>query len=151
MNGHQNPGRLRKPVNHERKPSGFLFPPCNDPLLTHDAQKTAESFPKHDILVPPPLLSDRAASRSSSPTSYRPNSRHSSRPVTPSLEISTDLSVPSATNDTKKKRKSWLFGRSGKDSSEDKSRSPSAWIVGHDAKVPYNLSLLLNAEKVSLS
>jgi hypothetical protein len=54
----------------------------------------------------------------------------------------------------KLRRKSKLFGSSQVDvgapagASSAPHTEPLAWIVGHKGKVPYNLAMLLNGEKV---
>lgn len=88
-------------------------------------------------LEPPPSLGV-PGSRTSSP------SRGRSRPGTPDA---------SEGNLKKLRRKSRLFGGSqgGDESPGAITRaqdSPLAWIVGHKGKVPYNLAMLLNGEKV---
>ncbi|KAH6644649.1 hypothetical protein C7974DRAFT_384033 [Boeremia exigua] len=94
--------------------------------------------PAFEPLEPPPLLD--APSRSSSPGGV------GSRPGTPNLEVGNEGKLK------KLRRKSGLFG--GNNSSlTDVSRSaandnPLAWIIGHKGKVPYNLTMLLNGEKV---
>ncbi|KAI4690305.1 hypothetical protein J4E81_007457 [Alternaria sp. BMP 2799] len=90
-------------------------------------------------LEPPPPL--EVPSRASSPAS--------SRPGTPSLD-------PSEGKLKKLRRKSGLFGGppggiEGVDAASGAPQgnaSPLAWIVGHKGKVPYNLTFLLNGEKV---
>lgn len=96
--------------------------------------------PALEPLEPPPHLD--VPSRSSSPGAF------GSRPGTPNLEVGNEGKLK------KLRRKSGLFG--GTNSSlTDVSRagtaggsSPLAWIVGHKGKVPYNLTMLLNGEKV---
>ena len=91
-------------------------------------------------LEPPPPL--EVPSRASSPAS--------SRPGTPSLD-------PSEGKLKKLRRKSGLFGGppggiEGVDAASGAPQgnaSPLAWIVGHKGKVPYNLTFLLNGEKVA--
>jgi hypothetical protein len=95
--------------------------------------------PALEPLEPPPHLD--VPSRSSSPG-------FGSRPGTPNLD-------PNGEGKLKKlRRKSGLFGNVNS-SVTDVSRggaadgsSPLAWIVGHKGKVPYNLTMLLNGEKV---
>ncbi|KAL6705635.1 hypothetical protein ACN47E_006582 [Coniothyrium glycines] len=86
-------------------------------------------------LEPPPSLD--VPSRASSP--------HSSRPATPPADASSEGNLK------KLRRKSRLFGGSqgGDDAAMGAAHaSPLAWIVGHPGKVPYNLTMLLNGEKV---
>jgi hypothetical protein len=93
-------------------------------------------------LEPPPPLD--VPSRASSPAS--------SRPGTPSLD-------PSPEGKLKKlRRKSGLFGAppngiegigGAHSRTSSGNASPLAWIVGHKGKVPYNLTFLLNGEKVA--
>lgn len=71
-----------------------------------------------------------------------------SRPTTPSG----DLLTPTESSAKKLKRRSKLFGGGG--SSDERmaefgGESPLAWVVGHKGKLSYNLTMLLNGEKVS--
>jgi len=110
-------------------------------------ETTEESAAALEPLEPPhaPALAV-PGSRNSSPSRSRPGSRQNSRPGTPS---------DSATEGNLKKlrRRSKLFGGSqagdefagGVPQAHD---SPLAWIAGHKGKVPYNLAMLLNGERV---
>lgn len=93
--------------------------------------------PNLEPLEPPPHLD--VPSRSSSPGGF------GSRPGTPNLEVGNEGKLK------KLRRKSGFFG-GGNNSSTDLSRAggnnPLAWIVGHKGKVSYNLTMLLNGEKV---
>ena len=91
-------------------------------------------------LEPPPALAV-PGSRNASP------SRGSSRPGTPNADSSTEGNLK------KLRRKSKLFGGSqaGDEATggiPQAQTNPLAWIVGHKGKVPYNLAMLLNGEKV---
>lgn len=91
------------------------------------------------------------------PLSPNPRSRPSSQlrdaslPPTPAVQVhntptSITLDPSSAERDEKKsRRKSW-FGRSK--SSEREERGPSAWVVGHPEKRPYDLTVLTCAKHV---
>ncbi|KAF2011113.1 hypothetical protein BU24DRAFT_53223 [Aaosphaeria arxii CBS 175.79] len=127
-------------------------------------------------LDPPPPISSAANSRSSSParpasttrSGSRPGSQTTSRPGTrDGLRDNyggAGLQVP-ATGETKLrklKRRSGLFGgaqTSDEGVHETSGRGPVkghanipggplAWIIGHSGQVPYNLTMLLNGEKV---
>lgn len=88
-----------------------------------------------EALEPPPSLD--VPSRTSSP--------FNSRPSTPNADGQSEGNLK------KLRRKSRLFGgsQSGDGVAVDPSHAnPLAWIVGHKGKVPYNLTMLLNGEKV---
>jgi hypothetical protein len=90
-------------------------------------------------LEPPPPLTV-PGSRNASPTG------RGSRPGTPGGDSSAGEG-----NLKKLRRKSKLFGGSQADlvgSATPVQEKPLAWIVGHKGKVPYNLAMLLNGEKV---
>lgn len=100
---------------------------------------TIEPLSPLSPLSPPPPLLD-VPSRSSSPGGF------GSRPGTPTVGVEGEGKL------RKFRRKSGLFGI-GNGSSTDVSRGggaskPLAWIVGHKGQVPYNLTMLLNGEKV---
>lgn len=117
-------------------------PPSPQRRQSPPNQLTIQSVgsPALEPLEPPPQLD--VPSRSSSPGGF------GSRPGTPNLEVGNEGKL------RKLRRKSGLFG--GNNSSmTDVSRAdatggsnPLAWIVGHKGKVPYNLTMLLNGEKV---
>ena len=94
---------------------------------------------------PPPLGLGDPGSRNVSP------SGRSSRPGTPGAESGSEGNLK------KLRRKSKLFGGGSPDLSGAPAGAvgaqerPHAWIVGHKGKVPYNLAMLLNGEKVSRS
>lgn len=95
-------------------------------------------------LEPPPPLAV-PGSRNASP------SGRGSRPGTPGGESSAGDG-----NLKKLRRKSKLFGGSQADlvgavDAPPPQEKPLAWIVGHKGKVPYNLAMLLNGEKVGQS
>jgi hypothetical protein len=104
--------------------------------------ETSEFSAAFAPLEPPPPLAV-PGSRAASPSSGR-----GSRPGTPAGDSSAGEG-----NLKKLRRKSRLFGGSQADlagltgaaPAQDK---PLAWIVGHKGKVPYNLAMLLNGEKV---
>jgi hypothetical protein len=101
-------------------------------------QPIVESATDLEPLEPP---SFDAPSRTSSP--------FNSRPGTPTLTVDTG----SEGKLKKLRRKSGLFGGTpvGGDTTAGAPQghaSPLAWIVGHKGKVPYNLTFLLNGEKV---
>lgn len=82
------------------------------------------------------------------PSLKNPQSRSSSRPGTPNGDASPDGHLRKA------RRRSRLFGGSLSGerpnvNSEAGRHDPLAWIVGHQGKVPYNLTMLLNGEHVS--
>ncbi|UPX16418.1 uncharacterized protein EKO05_0006818 [Ascochyta rabiei] len=114
------------PQRRQSPPNQLTIQPVGSPAL--------------EPLEPPPHLD--VPSRSSSPGGF------GSRPGTPNLEVGNEGKL------RKLRRKSGLFG--GNNSSlTDVSRAgaggggnPLAWIVGHKGKVPYNLTMLLNGEKV---
>jgi hypothetical protein len=94
-------------------------------------------------LEPPPPLT-APGSRNVSP------SGKGSRPGTPGADSGSEGNLK------KLRRRSKLFGGSqmgdgltGGGSAPAAQDSPHAWIVGHKGKVPYNLAMLLNGEKVS--
>ena len=116
-----------------------------------------------EALPPPPVLSEDGIARppSSAGQLSRPSSRQASReasrsrPTTPSLllpsDSTTSLSRPQ-TPDSKKvsKRRSWLPGKSDKHFADaGQYNPPQAWIAGLREHVPYDLTPLLNGEKVS--
>jgi hypothetical protein len=122
------------------------YPPPSAPTprpvsLSNPTIQPVEPADLEPLEPPPPL---EVPSRVSSPAN--------SRPGTPSLE-------PSSEGKLKKlRRKSGLFGGpptglEGLDGAPHGAphgnASPLAWIVGHKGKVPYNLTFLLNGEKVA--
>jgi hypothetical protein len=118
-------------------------PPAQSPRHVSLSNPTIQPVEPADLepLEPPPPL--EVPSRASSPAS--------SRPGTPSLD-------PGSEGKLKKlRRKSGLFGGppggiegvDGAPGTPQGNASPLAWIVGHKGKVPYNLTFLLNGEKVA--
>ncbi|KAF2999452.1 hypothetical protein E8E13_007935 [Curvularia kusanoi] len=106
--------------------------------LTIQPVGSGSGSPALEPLEPPPHLD--VPSRSSSPGGW------GSRPGTPNLEVGNEGKLK------KLRRKSGLFGGlngSTTDVSNAAGANPLAWIVGHKGKVPYNLTMLLNGEKVS--
>jgi hypothetical protein len=107
--------------------------------LSNPTIQPVESAADLEPLEPPPALD--GPSRTSSP--------FNSRPGTPTLTVDTG----SEGKLKKLRRKSGLFGGAliGDDTTAGAPQghaSPLAWIVGHKGKVPYNLTFLLNGEKV---
>jgi hypothetical protein len=114
-----------------------LSNPTVQPVVPAEPTATLEP------LEPPPALG-APGSRNSSP------SRGGSRPGTPGAESSSEGNLK------KLRRKSKLFGGSqaGDEATGGVAHgqsNPLAWIVGHKGKVPYNLAMLLNGEKVGQS
>lgn len=113
------------PQRRQSPPNQLTIQPVGSPAL--------------EPLEPPPPLD--VPSRSSSFGGV------GSRPGTPNLEVGNEGKLK------KLRRKSGLFGGNNS-STTDVSHagaagsSPLAWIVGHQGKVPYNLTMLLNGEKV---
>ncbi|KAF1914491.1 hypothetical protein BDU57DRAFT_549650 [Ampelomyces quisqualis] len=103
----------------------------------HSVETTADLAP---LEPPPPLAVPR--SRNASP------SRGGSRPSTSGADSSGEGALKHL------RRKSRLFSSSQVDLSAPAFVSPAlperpfAWIVGHKGRVPYNLAMLLNGEKV---
>ena len=70
----------------------------------------------------------------------------------PSGDGANSLLAPADPNMKKNRRRSRLFG--GGESSDERvsdvdKDGPMAWVVGHKGRVAYNLTMLLNGEKVS--
>jgi len=122
------------------------YPPPPAPAYHHASipQPTiqpVESAPAA-LQVPPPLSNPR--SRSSSPASYIPTERLLTANAGAGLSAPTD-------GNKKLRRRSKLFsgGQSSDEHIHDDGHDrPHAWVIGHRGKVPYNLALLLNGEKV---
>lgn len=138
-------GRLTK-VKKRLSSATHLTPEYPPPASRNSSREISLSNPTiqpvggpaaaFEPLEPPPPLDE--PSRSVSP--------HGSRPATPNGDGTSDSNLK------KLRRKSRLFGgsQSGDGVATGMSReSPLAWIVGHKGKVPYNLTMLLNGEKVS--
>ncbi|KAL9073544.1 MAG: hypothetical protein Q9157_004710, partial [Trypethelium eluteriae] len=100
---------------------------------------------------PPPILGVAApGSRASSPARSVAGSGTSSRPTTPHRQHPTPdpQGVPSVGLPIKEEKpKKGLFGRV-KNKKKEESRGPVAWVIGHDGRVPYNISSLINGERV---
>ncbi|KAH7389785.1 hypothetical protein BKA66DRAFT_413950 [Pyrenochaeta sp. MPI-SDFR-AT-0127] len=110
---------------------------ARDASLANPTIQPVEPAAALEPLEPPPTL--EVPSRNASP------SRGGSRPGTPNADASSEGNLK------KLRRKSRLFGGSqGSDGSAPGAghSRPLAWIVGHKGKVPYNLTMLLNGEKV---
>ncbi|KAI9690426.1 MAG: hypothetical protein M1822_009389 [Bathelium mastoideum] len=110
----------------------------------------------NEPLPPPPPIPGLSgpASRNSSPARSLAGSATSSRPTTPRRQHSTpDVMATSSLNPPVKeeKRKSrGLFGRS-KNKKKEEEQGPLislAWIIGHEGRVPYDVSPLVNGEKI---
>ncbi|KAF2203488.1 hypothetical protein GQ43DRAFT_469973 [Delitschia confertaspora ATCC 74209] len=102
-----------------------------------------------------PLSTSRPVSRGSrgdSPARRSPlSSGPSTRPGTPNSEAGNKVAGDALRKRLRRKSKIFTFGSSSHESvyqPENSPASPLAWIVGHEGKVPYNLALLLNGEKV---
>ena len=140
--------RLTKAVKSRLSSAQHLspdVPPPPPPQASANQRLTITPVdPASNVLQPPPPLSAVSA-RSNSPM----RSPMNSRPGTPT-DPNGGLLAPNE-GAKKIKRRSKLFG--GPSSSDervhDAAQSPLAWVVGHKAKVSYNLTMLLNGEKVS--
>jgi hypothetical protein len=149
----QSTGRLTKVKNRLSSATHLApeYPPPAPPTAPRHSSLTnptiqpvtpIESTASLETLEPPPAFGAPPGSRNASP------SRGGSRPGTPGADSSSEGNLK------KLRRKSKLFGGSlpGDQSTGSGSQaqdSPLAWIVGHKGKVPYNLAMLLNGEKVS--
>lgn len=144
-------GKLTKSP-HERAGSGQLLTPpvYSSPVPYHsELPSTSPQIGWLEDLPPPPTIGDVSpGSRSMSPSTSRPGSRASSRPATPTLEVT--IEGPAQTKHSKLRRMSWMPG-SSKSHNRDGSQAPTAWVVGHPGKIPYNLGPLLAGEKVGRS
>ncbi|RAR09086.1 hypothetical protein DDE82_001998 [Stemphylium lycopersici] len=147
-------GRLSK-VRNRLSSATHLTPEYPPPAAPKSPRQVSLSNPTIqpvepadlEPLEPPPPID--VPSRASSPASSRPASP--ATPATAGLD-------PNAEGKLKKlRRKSGLFGGGPPDIGNDSgggpgnaaaTTSPLAWIVGHKGKVPYNLTFLLNGEKV---
>ncbi|KAF2874130.1 hypothetical protein BDV95DRAFT_488594 [Massariosphaeria phaeospora] len=98
---------------------------------------------------PPPISAPR--SRSASPAGAR--LKKLSRPGTPNADAN-GLLTPTPTGAEggfkKLRRRSRLFGGGGSvdESAGKRVQSPLAWVAGHRPQVDYNLTMLLNGERV---
>ena len=106
-------------------------------------------------LDPPPIISadglQRPQSTCSSGQASREGSR--SRPTTPNMLTPYD-NLPSSrpqtpTSAKASKRRSWLPGRADKNNAGQEQHISQAWIAGLKEHIPYNLTPLINGEKVS--
>jgi hypothetical protein len=154
----QSTGRLTKVKNRISSATHLApeYPPPAPPTAPRHSSLTnptiqpvvpQESTVSLETLEPPPAFGAPPGSRNASPARGGP-SRGGSRPGTPGADSSSEGNLK------KLRRKSKLFGGSlaGDQSTGSVSQaqdSPLAWIVGHKGKVPYNLAMLLNGEKVS--
>jgi hypothetical protein len=139
------PNRLTKVRNRLSSATHLApdYPPPQAPAY-HNAsipQPTIQPVESAPAVLDPPAPIPDSYSRSSSPALERP--------LTPSADAGGNLMAPSG-EAKKLRRRSKLFG--GAQSSDEKVHqaqdNPLAWVVGHRGKVPYNLALLLNGEKV---
>jgi hypothetical protein len=127
----------RKPVARRPTITSIVEPEMNDPL------------PR-----PPPIPGAAGpGSRASSPARSAAGSSNRSRPTSPQRRYPppdpTPVTSGPPVQDDKRKSKG-LFGRS-KLRKKDQEHGPLAWVIGHEGRLPYNLSLLLNGERVSRS
>jgi hypothetical protein len=119
------------------------YPPPQAPAYHHasNPQPTIQPVEPASAALELPAPISESYSRSSSPAFERP--------LTPNVDAGGNLTAPS-TEAKKLRRRSKLFG--GVQVSEEKVHqahdNPLAWVVGHRGKVPYNLALLLNGERV---
>ncbi|KAF2194500.1 hypothetical protein K469DRAFT_705961 [Zopfia rhizophila CBS 207.26] len=143
-------GRLAKSMKNRLSSTQHLapdYPPPPPP--NHSAHQKLTIMPVDSAptaLQPPPPPISSPGSRSASPI----RTPLSSRPATPNTEAGSGRLAPTEGGLKKLKRKSRLFG-GGQSSDErvnESGQSPMAWVVGHRGKVPYNLAMLLNGEKV---
>jgi hypothetical protein len=104
-----------------------------------------ESSAFFEPLEPPPAFGAPPGSRNASPSRGGPP-RSGSRPGTPGADSASEGNLK------KLRRRSKLFGAGlvddGTGNVTQTQDNPLAWIVGHKGKVPYNLAMLLNGEKV---
>ncbi|EKG12632.1 hypothetical protein MPH_10298 [Macrophomina phaseolina MS6] len=120
-----------------------------------DRRSTIRSFVDDggDLPLPPPVRVDsasRCSSRNSSRpgSQMRPDSEASLRPDSVLLQVTADghLDPGNAAASNKLKRKSFFGSKTRKSAVEPS--GPQAWIVGHEGKPEYNVSLLQNAEQL---
>jgi hypothetical protein len=155
----QSTGRLTKVKNRISSATHLApeYPPPSPPTAprhvslanpTIQPVTPVESTASLEQLEPPPAFGASPGSRNASPSRGGP-SHGGSRPGTPGADSATEGNLK------KLRRKSKLFGGSlvdeGTGSVTQTQESPLAWIVGHKGKVPYNLAMLLNGEKVRRS
>ena len=103
--------------------------------------------------LPPPIPGVAGpGSRNSSPARSVAGSGTSSRPTTPRRQYSNPdpitLSTLNPPMKEEKRKSRGLFGRS-KNKKTEESHGPLAWVIGHEGRVPYNVSALINGERVS--
>ncbi|KAI9831042.1 MAG: hypothetical protein M1819_005280 [Sarea resinae] len=131
-------------------PNKLLSPHRPVPFLSEPGSFVSESG--SNSLAPPRPSSSHSNFRTSSPPQSRPTSRaglepgiapHSSGPQS-SLQVDSG-----STGDAKQsKRRSWLPGILRSESPEHGSHAPEAFLIGHEGKIPYDLSNLTGAQKV---
>ncbi|KAF4304802.1 hypothetical protein GTA08_BOTSDO08187 [Botryosphaeria dothidea] len=152
--------RLNRSQSRDRSssvqpPVAVEEPPVPPIPQSIDRQSTIRSYTDDggDLPPPPPVRVDsasRCSSRNSSrPASQmRPDSETSLRPESALLQVTADghLDPGNAAASNKLKRKSFFGTKTRK--SEAGPTGPQAWIVGHEGKPDYPVSLLQNAERV---
>jgi hypothetical protein len=158
---------------HSRDSSAsFANPPTNHKVHKHTSTLSIEMPSVYDRppppaltpLTPPPLLGFHGSFRppSSAGTESRPGSGASSpqsgprsRPQTPNIVVAqldgNNSPRPlTPTSGKLNKKKSWLPGKSDKQKDEEKKKA-KAWIAGLRDFVNYDITPILNGEKVSTS
>ncbi|TKA80194.1 hypothetical protein B0A49_01958 [Cryomyces minteri] len=149
--------KLQKSVRQrDRTPSEQLLSPLAysssipaPPFVTEPTADNSDTDDYDTPLPPPPPVHAFTQSRSSSPDfSSRPGTPLS-RPVTPTIQVQGDgllRAVTPTAKEPKPKKRNFLGFSRGK-SRGDEDRGPLAWVVGHEGKVPYNVSGLLGLER----
>ena len=106
----------------------------------------------YDSLPPPPPMPGAVgpASRNSSPARSAAGSGTSSRPTTPHRQHPPPdyVGTFAATPKEEKKKSKGLFGKS-KIQKRDENYGPVAWVIGHEGRLPYDVSHLINGAAVS--
>ncbi|KAH7128439.1 hypothetical protein B0J11DRAFT_270921 [Dendryphion nanum] len=164
-NSSESTGRLTKVKNRISSATHLApdYPAPAPPRFDNHLQPTIQpvgSAPPAPLHAPPSIPTSPAPHVAPPIAPGRPVSRGRQDTGTTITTISSggggsNLLVPTPSPDSrlkKLKRRSGLFG-SAQSSDEHLNssgtvKSPLAWIVGHKGKVPYNLTLLLNGEKV---
>ncbi len=145
-------------------PAGMVSSPDelaqpSPPILKPPSPPCSPSSPVRETKLESRLVSrsqsgpaSNSKSRSASRTrgarqSSRAESKEGTRPTSPSKL----LSAPSQSERRKSTRKSWLPGKSRTHSPTGDAvpSPPKAWLVGSEAKVPYDVSRLVNFQEVS--
>jgi hypothetical protein len=144
-------------------PAGMVSSPDelaqpSPPILKPPSPPCSPSSPVRETKLESRLVSrsqsgpaSNSKSRSASRTrgarqSSRAESKEGTRPTSPSKL----LSAPSQSERRKSTRKSWLPGKSRTHSPTGDAvpSPPKAWLVGSEAKVPYDVSRLVNFQEV---